>query len=54
MSAVARWTPARYEDAARRSAERLASFSVERGADGFVHGCSLALEHRTRIGRAAA
>jgi glycosyltransferase involved in cell wall biosynthesis len=54
MSAVARWTPARYEEAARRSAERLASFSVERGADGFVRGCSLALEHRMRMGRAAA
>jgi glycosyltransferase involved in cell wall biosynthesis len=50
MTAVARWTPARYEEAARCSAERLASFSVERGADGFVRGCSLALEHRQRTG----
>ena len=54
MSVAARWTPARYEAAARRSAERLAPFSVKRAADGFVRGCSLALEHRTRIGRAAA
>ena len=54
MSAVARWTPVQYEEAARYSAERLASFSFERGAEGFVRGCSLAFEHRTRIGRAAA
>jgi len=54
MSAVARWAPARYEEASRRSVERLASFSVERGAEGFVRGCALALEHRTRIRRAAA
>ena len=54
MSAVARWTRARYEEGARCSAERLASFSVERGAEGFVLGCSLALEHRTRTRSAAA
>jgi glycosyltransferase involved in cell wall biosynthesis len=53
MCAVASWTPARYEEAVRRSAERLRSFSHERAAEGFVHGCSLALEHRTRSGRAA-
>jgi glycosyltransferase involved in cell wall biosynthesis len=54
MCAVARWTPARYDEAARCSAKRLASFSVERGADGFVRGCRLAIEHRTRNGRATA
>ena len=54
MSPAARWTPAWCEDAARHPAKRLASFSVERGADGFARGCSLALEHRTRIGRTAA
>jgi glycosyltransferase involved in cell wall biosynthesis len=48
MSAIARWTPERYAAGARRSAELLASFSVERGADGFVRGCTLAFEHRRR------
>jgi glycosyltransferase involved in cell wall biosynthesis len=54
MGAVASWTPRRYEQAARRAAERLVSFSVECGAEGFVRGCSLALEHRSRAGRVAA
>jgi glycosyltransferase involved in cell wall biosynthesis len=53
MGAVARWTPARREEGARRSAELLASFSVERGAEGFVRGCGLALEHSNQTRRAA-
>src|SRR5436190_1878117 len=54
MSAVARWTPAQREEGSRRSTERLASFSIERGADGFVRGCTLALEHRKQTGRLSA
>jgi glycosyltransferase involved in cell wall biosynthesis len=53
MSVIARWTPERYEEGSRRSAERLASFSVERGADGFVRGCMLAHEHRSRTASVA-
>jgi len=48
MSVIGRWTPERHEEGSRRSAERLASFSVEHGAEGFVRGCALALEHRKR------
>jgi glycosyltransferase involved in cell wall biosynthesis len=54
LSAIADWTPARREEGSRRSAERLDSFSIERGAEGFIRGCSLALEHRKRTARAPA
>lgn len=54
MSAVARWTPRRRDDGSRCSAQRLASVSVEQGAEGFIHGCTLAHEHRARKERAAA
>jgi glycosyltransferase involved in cell wall biosynthesis len=54
MSAVAGWTPRRRDEASRCSAERLASFSVERSAEGFIRGCTLALEHRTRMASALA
>jgi glycosyltransferase involved in cell wall biosynthesis len=49
MRSVAAWT---HEDRARavsRSLETLASCSFDRGADGFVRGCALALEHRRRL-----
>jgi glycosyltransferase involved in cell wall biosynthesis len=54
MNAIARWTPARREDGTRCSAERLASFTVECGAEGFVRGCTLALDHRTQTRRLSA
>jgi glycosyltransferase involved in cell wall biosynthesis len=46
MRKVASWTPLEREQAASRSAEKLASVRVERGVDGFVRGCALALAHR--------
>jgi glycosyltransferase involved in cell wall biosynthesis len=54
MTAVAAWTPARRVTASRRSGDLLGSVSVERGAEGFVRGCTLALEHRKRTARTAA
>jgi glycosyltransferase involved in cell wall biosynthesis len=54
MTVIASWTPERHEKGSRRSAELLGSFSVERAAEGFVHGCTLALEHRTQTGRVSA
>ncbi len=48
MRAIAKWTQEQRTDAVRRSTETLASCSFDRGADGFVQGCALALEHRKR------
>jgi glycosyltransferase involved in cell wall biosynthesis len=48
MRSVAEWTDEQRIGAVRRSTETLASCSFERGADGFVEGCALALEHRRR------
>jgi glycosyltransferase involved in cell wall biosynthesis len=48
MRAVAAWTPEQHERAASRSFETLACCSFDRGADGFIRGCTLALEHRKR------
>jgi glycosyltransferase involved in cell wall biosynthesis len=48
MRSVAAWTQEQRAGAMRRSLETLASCSFDRGADGFVHGCALALEHRRR------
>jgi glycosyltransferase involved in cell wall biosynthesis len=46
MHAVATWAPEQWEAAATRSDETLATCSIERAVEGFIHGCSLALEHR--------
>jgi glycosyltransferase involved in cell wall biosynthesis len=46
MHAVATWTPEQWERAVERSDETLATCSIERAVEGFIHGCSLALEHR--------
>ena len=54
LNAISAWTPERVEEARRRSAQTLAPFSVQRGADGFIRGCTLAVEHRAREGRAPA
>jgi glycosyltransferase involved in cell wall biosynthesis len=51
MHAVTTWTPEQWKAAAKRSDETLATCSIERGLEGVVHGCSLALEHRRRFAR---
>ena len=48
MRSIAKWTHEQRTGAVRRSTETLASCSFDRGADGFVQGCALALEHRRR------
>jgi glycosyltransferase involved in cell wall biosynthesis len=51
MRKVAAWDPEHWKAAAKRSDETLATCSIERGLEGVVHGCSLALEHRQRLAR---
>jgi glycosyltransferase involved in cell wall biosynthesis len=46
MDRISAWTPDRFEEARRGSAPRLAAFSVQSGAEGFIRGCTYALEHR--------
>jgi glycosyltransferase involved in cell wall biosynthesis len=53
MRSVAGWTHEQRVGAVRRSTETLASCSFDRGADGFVQGCTLALEHRKRTAQPA-
>jgi glycosyltransferase involved in cell wall biosynthesis len=48
MQAVGAWAPEQWAKAARRSDETLATCSIDRGVDGFIQGCSLAVEHRKR------
>ncbi|MET0560131.1 MAG: glycosyltransferase [Gaiellaceae bacterium] len=48
MRAVGAWTDEQRAGAVKRSLDVLASCSFDRGADGFVRGCALALEHRRR------
>jgi glycosyltransferase involved in cell wall biosynthesis/GT2 family glycosyltransferase len=48
MRAAARWAPEEWDDAARRSRETLAACSIDRGVDGFIRGCTLAVEHRRK------
>jgi glycosyltransferase involved in cell wall biosynthesis len=48
MEEVAQWTPAQWERAANQSDTMLATCSIDRGADGFIRGCALAVEHRRR------
>lgn len=47
MEAVARWTADERDRAVERSAETLATCSLDRGVDGFIRGCAIAVEHRT-------
>ncbi len=49
MADVATWSPARRADAAEHSRRKLAAVSIERGAEGFVRGCTLAIEHRRGV-----
>jgi glycosyltransferase involved in cell wall biosynthesis len=46
MQAVAGWGPEEMERAARGSEESLAACSIDRAVEGFMRGCSLAVEHR--------
>jgi glycosyltransferase involved in cell wall biosynthesis len=46
MRRAAKWAPEQWERAARRSDGLLATCSIDRGVDGFIRGCSLAVEHR--------
>ena len=48
MQAAARWAPEQWERAAKRSDAMLAGCSIDRGVDGFVRGCALAVEHRKK------
>jgi glycosyltransferase involved in cell wall biosynthesis len=47
MEVLAGWTAEDRERAAERSAERLATCSLDRGVDGFIRGCAIAVEHQT-------
>ena len=51
MRKVAAWPPEHWKAAAKRSDETLATCSIERGLEGVVHGCALALEHLQRLAR---
>jgi glycosyltransferase involved in cell wall biosynthesis len=52
MHSVSAWTDEQRTHSARRSIETLATCSFERGAEGFVQGAVVALEHRrTTAGR---
>jgi glycosyltransferase involved in cell wall biosynthesis len=46
MQAVAKWTSEQWDQAAEGSDETLASCSIERGVEGFIRGCALAVDHR--------
>ena len=48
MQAAAGWAPEQWERAAKRSDAMLAGCSIDRGVDGFVRGCALAVEHRKK------
>jgi glycosyltransferase involved in cell wall biosynthesis len=51
MRTVAAWTQEQHDRAGRRSRETLARCSFDRGADGFVRGCAIALAHREQRNR---
>jgi glycosyltransferase involved in cell wall biosynthesis len=43
---AAAWSPEQWQGAAKRSDELLVACSIDRGVDGFMRGCMLAVEHR--------
>jgi glycosyltransferase involved in cell wall biosynthesis len=51
MRSVAEWTPERRAAGVDRSLEKLTSVTLDRGADGFVRGSQIALEHRRRTAK---
>ncbi len=48
MRTVAGWTSREWTRCVARSRETLAMCSIEMGAEGFIRGCTLAVEHRRR------
>jgi glycosyltransferase involved in cell wall biosynthesis len=49
MRPVAGWTPEQWERIASRSTETLAACSLDRAVEGFVRGCSIAVERRRAV-----
>ena len=49
MKLVAGWKETQWEEAGRRSSVKLAGFSIDRGVEGFIHGCSIGHEHRSAV-----
>jgi len=49
MRAISEWAPEQWQRAAARSRETLEAASIERGVEGFVQGCALAVEHRRQL-----
>jgi glycosyltransferase involved in cell wall biosynthesis len=48
MRAPIGWAPEQWKKAAKRSDETLARCSIDRGVEGFIRGCTLAVEHRRK------
>jgi len=49
MQAISAWAPEQWRRAAARSQDLLEAASIERGVEGFVQGCALAVQHRRRL-----
>jgi len=49
MRAISGWAPEQWQRAATRSKDTLEAASIERGVEGFVQGCALAVQHRRRL-----
>ena len=49
MRSISQWTPEQWRGAAARSQETLEAASIDRGVEGFVQGCALAVQHRRRL-----
>lgn len=49
MRTISRWSPEQWQGAPARSQETLQAASIERGVEGFVQGCALAVQHRLRL-----
>jgi glycosyltransferase involved in cell wall biosynthesis len=49
MQAVSAWAPDQWRAAAARSQKTLEAASLERGVEGFVQGCAVAVQHRRRL-----
>jgi glycosyltransferase involved in cell wall biosynthesis len=48
MQRTAAWVPEQWGRAAKRSDETLAACSFDRGVDGFIRGCALAVDYRRK------
>jgi glycosyltransferase involved in cell wall biosynthesis len=49
MRTISAWAPEQWQRAAARSQETLEAASIERGVEGFVQGCAVAVQHRRRL-----